>query len=303
MPLQTSGAISLNDIHVEAGGSSGTQASINDSDIRGLINKSSQAQMSFNEWYGASSFTGFTHTISSNQKELSLGTYLYGQGWNTTDDVQVTIASNVTLYSEQPYFNALMISQYSFSSGTSITIINNGKILGSGGTGGNPFNDGQQGFAAIGNDFGPITIINNSGAYICGGGGGGAGRPLAGAATGGGGAGGGIAGGTNPTFSSSSTIAGGYGGGDVSNVTYNGQAGGYSVTAGPSTFTGLASGGGANTAGSNATNTSDSGGGGGWGRAGGDSSPYVGGAAGPAISSTGSGSHSVTNNGTIYGNY
>ena len=37
MALQTSGAISLNDIHVEAGGSSGTQASMNDSDIRGLI--------------------------------------------------------------------------------------------------------------------------------------------------------------------------------------------------------------------------------------------------------------------------
>lgn len=54
MALQTSGAISLNDIHVEAGGSSGSQASINDADIRGLIGKNSGSQMSFNEWYGAS---------------------------------------------------------------------------------------------------------------------------------------------------------------------------------------------------------------------------------------------------------
>ena len=54
MALQSSGAISLNDIHVEAGGSSGTQASINDSDIRALIGKTSGAQMSFSEWYGAS---------------------------------------------------------------------------------------------------------------------------------------------------------------------------------------------------------------------------------------------------------
>lgn len=53
MALQSSGAISLNDIHVEAGGSSGTQASINDSDIRGLIGKGSGVQMSFSEWYGA----------------------------------------------------------------------------------------------------------------------------------------------------------------------------------------------------------------------------------------------------------
>ena len=36
MALQTSGAISLNDIHVEAGGSSGTTCSMNDPDIRGL---------------------------------------------------------------------------------------------------------------------------------------------------------------------------------------------------------------------------------------------------------------------------
>lgn len=54
MALQTSGAISLNDIHVEAGGGSGTTASINDADIRDLIGKGSGATMSFSEWYGAS---------------------------------------------------------------------------------------------------------------------------------------------------------------------------------------------------------------------------------------------------------
>ena len=54
MALQTSGMISLNDIHVEAGGSSGTACTINDSDIRGLINKSSGAAMDFADWYGAS---------------------------------------------------------------------------------------------------------------------------------------------------------------------------------------------------------------------------------------------------------
>ena len=54
MPLQSSGAISLDDIHVEAGGSTGSQATINDADIRALISKSAGAQMAFNEWYGAS---------------------------------------------------------------------------------------------------------------------------------------------------------------------------------------------------------------------------------------------------------
>ena len=55
MPLQSSGAISLNDMHVEAGGTTGTQVSVNDSDIRDLISKGSGAQSSFSEFYGASS--------------------------------------------------------------------------------------------------------------------------------------------------------------------------------------------------------------------------------------------------------
>lgn len=57
MALQSSGTISLNDIHVEAGGSSSASATINDTDIRGLISKGSGAAMSFSEWYGASNYT------------------------------------------------------------------------------------------------------------------------------------------------------------------------------------------------------------------------------------------------------
>ena len=37
MALPSSGAISLNQMHVEVGGSSGSTCTINDSDIRGLI--------------------------------------------------------------------------------------------------------------------------------------------------------------------------------------------------------------------------------------------------------------------------
>ena len=79
MTLPSSGAISLNQMHVEAGGSSGTIASINDADIRGLISKSAGAQMSFNEWYGASAGTSVAltetgynnHTLSSNTYRTS----------------------------------------------------------------------------------------------------------------------------------------------------------------------------------------------------------------------------------------
>ena len=57
MVLPSSGPLSLNEIHVEAGGSTGTTAGLNDADIRDLIGKSSGATMSFNEWYGATAFT------------------------------------------------------------------------------------------------------------------------------------------------------------------------------------------------------------------------------------------------------
>ena len=55
MALQTTGAISLNDLHLEAGGTSGTECSFNDQDIRDMLGKSANAQSSFLEFYGASS--------------------------------------------------------------------------------------------------------------------------------------------------------------------------------------------------------------------------------------------------------
>lgn len=54
MALQTSGQIRLNEIHVEAGGTSGTQTSMNAADNRGLIGAASGSQMKMTDWYGAS---------------------------------------------------------------------------------------------------------------------------------------------------------------------------------------------------------------------------------------------------------
>ena len=47
MALPSSGALSLDDMHVEAGGSTGTNCSINDSDIRAMIDKADGANVSF----------------------------------------------------------------------------------------------------------------------------------------------------------------------------------------------------------------------------------------------------------------
>lgn len=65
MALPSSGAITLNEIHIEAGGSSGSLATINDADIRALIGKADGATMSFSEWYGASAGIAVTVTEGS----------------------------------------------------------------------------------------------------------------------------------------------------------------------------------------------------------------------------------------------
>ena len=87
MPLQSSGAISLNQIHIEAGGTSGTQASINDSDIRGLIGKASGAQMSFSEWYGASAYVSPSVPFSYISSSTTGGTFVVrvNDGVTSTD--------------------------------------------------------------------------------------------------------------------------------------------------------------------------------------------------------------------------
>ena len=83
MALQTSGAISLNDIHVEAGGSSGTTASLNDTDIRGLtaasgrtINSTQGTQIDFADFYGATSIVQYSATITTGLQTFIKATYV-----------------------------------------------------------------------------------------------------------------------------------------------------------------------------------------------------------------------------------
>ena len=66
MALPTSGTLTLNEIHIEAGGSSGTACTINDTDIRGLnaasgytIPTSSGSAIEIGDFYGASQSLSF----------------------------------------------------------------------------------------------------------------------------------------------------------------------------------------------------------------------------------------------------
>jgi len=206
MALQSSGQISLNDIHLEVGGSTTTQVSLNDSDVRALIGKASGAQNSFDEYYGASSNvelsipdSGTNINGQSQLQEITVSDYISSGG-------QLTIPSSLWIWSDSTSTAALTID-------IPCTIVNNGKIIGKGGAGGGTTNvsitsptaaqnAGEAGGHAIkiNSSVSGVTITNNSGAYIAGGGGGGGGAsvgPLHGdsdyytKAGGGGGAGGG----------------------------------------------------------------------------------------------------------------
>ena len=98
MALQTSGAISLNQIHVEAGGSSGTTATLNDADIRDLISKASGASMSFSEWYGASNVR---YSLTSPQYYWLVGSQGNQIYWNGS--VVGTPSSSATTFSAGGY--------------------------------------------------------------------------------------------------------------------------------------------------------------------------------------------------------
>lgn len=195
MALQTSGAISLNDIHVEAGGSSGTTCSMNDPDIRGLtaaagrtINSTQNGNTDFADYYGASAETslptsGSTVNGQVQLKEITASTYISSGG-------TLRIPSSMWVWSDSRTTPALTID-------IPCTIINDGKIIGKGGQGGSGLRwgnyphpttsaynsgysnttvgNGSDGGHAIKINSGVsnVTIVNSSGAYIAGGGGGG----------------------------------------------------------------------------------------------------------------------------------
>ena len=208
MALPSTGPLSLNEIHIEAGGSSGTLCSLNDADIRGIISKSAGTTNSISEYRGQSAETGLTSggTINgqAQRQEITASSFISSGG-------TLRIPSNMWVWSDDTTVAALTID-------IPCTIINDGKIIGKGGQGGSglriknlahpttsAYNSGYNTVGlGSGGDGGPaikinsgvsgVTITNSSGAYIAGGGGGGGSsgvEPQNSYSGGGGGAGGG----------------------------------------------------------------------------------------------------------------
>ena len=305
MALPSSGPLSLNQIHIEAGGSSGSICTLNDADIRGIISKDAGTTNSISEYRGQSAETqlptsGSTINGQVQLKQITASTYISSGG-------TLRIPSSMWVWSDSTSTAALTID-------IPCTIINDGKIIGKGGTGGY----GQypaSGYSGVGNgngqDGGPaikinsnvssVTITNSSGAYIAGGGGGGGSSGVepqntyagggGGAGGGDGGAGGGVGtgnvGGTGGALNAAGNQhtgnpigapggeAGGAGmGSSGEDQRSGGGGGGGRILPGNTTITNsfYVAGGNAGNAGSDGGsggNTGKAGGGGGWGAAGG----------------------------------
>ena len=209
MALQTSGPISLNDMHVEVGGNSGTLCSVNDADIRDLISRGANTSQNFQEYYGKSAETslptsGSTINGQVQLKEIKASDYISSGG-------TLRVPSNMWVWSDNTSVAALIID-------IPCTVINDGKIIGKGGngayrlptTGGNYL--ARVGGPAINVTSSGVSITNSSGAYIAGGGGGGGARYDGGNATDSNAGGGGGAGGGNGGNARNNGFIGGTGG-------------------------------------------------------------------------------------------
>ena len=213
MALQSSGSISLDDLHVEVGGTSGTTCSLNDADIRALISVGDSAGQNIQQYYGVSSETtlptgGSTVNGQVQLKRITASSYISSGG-------TLKVPSNMWVWSDSTSHAALTID-------IPCTVINEGKIIGCGGKGGSPIHTEPQNRTVSGTNLDAgvainvtssgVTVTNSSGAYIAGGGGGGGSRQgthasgmwQSYAGPGGGGAGGGV-GGKGGAFTSSSS--------------------------------------------------------------------------------------------------
>ena len=101
MALQSSGAISLNDVHIELGASSGTTVSLNDTDVRALVSISS-GEIALDDFYGASgnwvvtlvtAFRNYRGVIQTTAPTTGWTSQTYLFNGSITDDTFDPIAS------------------------------------------------------------------------------------------------------------------------------------------------------------------------------------------------------------------
>lgn len=230
------GQISLADVNTELGYSSTAQIGMNDSAVRTLAGVPSGA-ISMQNLQGKSNRVSISYTYSANTANASLDLSTISGYSSGKSDITVTVNSGVYLYATSTSNYGLNLT--GGASGDTLTIVNNGYIMGQGGIGG-----GGSGATAsyqlptvggVALNFGfnltSATVNNTNGsAYIGGGGGGGGSSQYVG---GGGGAGGGTGGWGEVSCGCSGNVrTNGGAGGSIGSSGSNGQYSGAGCTGG-----------------------------------------------------------------------
>ena len=192
MTMNSSGPISLAgttagvSIEIENGGNGTTQISLNDSAVRTLAGVPSGAITMPTNFYGKANRVALSYTYSANTANASLNVTSIGGYSSGKSDITITVNSGIYLYSTSISNAGLTLT--GGNSGDTITLVNNGYIMGQGGHGGDGTHPGgQAGGTALSLGFATTVNNTNGSAYIGGGGGGGCDYQVGG----GGGAGGG----------------------------------------------------------------------------------------------------------------
>ena len=128
MALPASGAISLNQLHVEAGGTSGTACSMNDVDIRDIGDFSAFTSRGLNAWYGYKAkwiitmSTGQTTVNTAGSDYVAANTERY-RGYNGSSGTRPsgTTYGSLNDYQDPDYLNNKTIVSIAVNGSSSAT--------------------------------------------------------------------------------------------------------------------------------------------------------------------------------------
>lgn len=163
MPLPSSGAMRMGaDIGVELGNTATSMISLGATAPRTLAGVPSGAIRLAADFYGKASAFIFNQTISSNTNDYNLRNAAIAAGWDQVLVLQATITINSGVFvGSSSTSSAAFQTGSSFPAGSTLSIINNGSIVGRGGNGGGgDLGPGQ--FAGAGGGGG-AGVINSSG--------------------------------------------------------------------------------------------------------------------------------------------
>lgn len=246
MTMPFSGEISLGDARTELSGDYAptSQITLNDTAVRSLFTKSGDStNIGLADGYGKSNRKSLP-VIASTQTNLSINVSTLSGYVAGKSDITITINSGTIISSTSTGSPALTIT--GAVAGDTVTLINNGTIVGRGGQGGNGGGGNLQSPSAGGSGGTAISLgcavsIRNNGTIGGGGGGGGGGSQYSGAQTvgtlgGGGGGGAGYGSGGNYNGGTGTANSGGGGGSNGSAGGSGGGLGASGATGGGASF-------------------------------------------------------------------